>query len=78
MGNIEWIEIDFLPSELRDGRWLLLWGEDGWSKGKWDRSLDWPSWVSDANIVLAPTHFAEIAPPSATRFVEPEYLGEAS
>ena len=78
MGNIDWLPIEDMPEEMKDGRWLLLWlpGEywatgSNYAVGFWgedDEGGDWLAADTDSKSMTAfgdrPTHFAEINPPT--------------
>lgn len=68
---IPWRPIDELPDELKDGRQVLLWADDGADVGTWTSGEnDWDKPESGYFEALYecvpcadPTHFAEIVGP---------------
>lgn len=64
MGRIDWIEIEHLTDDLKDGRELLAWNGTG------PEISAWP-------YIASATYFAEINPPGQ-RFIVPDVLGTAS
>ncbi|WP_343518074.1 hypothetical protein [Sphingomonas sp.] len=69
MGRIEWLEIEHLPEEMKDGRRLLGWHgvetlirwADKFADVYGDTSAGWYDMVLDRRV--QPTHFAEINAP---------------
>jgi len=46
MGRIDWLPVDDVPSELRDGRYVLLWSERGPQIGFWSTYIDGDGWAT--------------------------------
>lgn len=66
MGRIEWLPIEDLPEEMKDGRDVLAWGRDGAVVVYWVESSGLGAvshWVSESGFIERPTHFAEINAP---------------
>lgn len=69
MGRIDWLPIEELTDELKDGRELLIWILDDFHIGSAnvdpdDGSIRWWIDIEAEPITDQPTHFAELNPPN--------------